>query len=172
MALLSRASPEEKKQIMARLRKLGEEMKPSAPATSSQSPPPVASSSASTIPAKRSAGPTPRTEEQERLERERLDKELELHHGDSGTGDGEEESTEELKAKLEKLQAEVRIVDIPSTHAYTDCFNRDRLRASAYPSRQSQHTAAQRIAHTVAVHGVRVADTIAVRCVADPHAGA
>ena len=120
MALLSSASPEEKKQIMARLRKLGEEMKPSAPATSSQSPPPVASSSASTIPAKRSAGPTPRTEEQERLERERLDKELELHHGDSGTGDGEEESTEELKAKLEKLQAEVRIVDISSTHAYTD----------------------------------------------------
>ena len=112
---------------------------------------------------------TPKLDESKK--KELLDKELELHNAVNGSGEGEE-STEELKAKLEKLQAEVRIVDISSTHANTDRFNRHRLRASAYPSRQSQHTAAQRIAHTVAVDGVRVADTIAVRCVADLHAGA
>ena len=101
MGKLSTASPEEKKAIMARLRKLGEEMKPSAATTSSQSPPPAASTSAPT-PSKRSVS-GPRTEEQERAERERLDKELEML-GES------EESTEALQAKLEKLKAEVRPV--------------------------------------------------------------
>lgn len=88
---------------MARLRKLNEEMKPSAtPTAASQTPPPAASSPA---PAKR-AGSTPQTDDHERKERERLDKELELHHATT-PGDAEEESTEELKAKLEKLKAEV-----------------------------------------------------------------
>ncbi|KAI0670098.1 hypothetical protein C8Q78DRAFT_167784 [Trametes maxima] len=117
MALLTSASPQEKKDIMARLRKLNEEMKPSAaPSTTSQSPPPAASSPA---PSKR-AGSTPRADDQERMERERLDKELELHHATTG-GEGEEESTEELKAKLEKLKAEAAslgITDVSEAPAY------------------------------------------------------
>ncbi|KAI0639206.1 hypothetical protein C8Q77DRAFT_46053 [Trametes polyzona] len=113
MALLSTASPQEKKDIMARLRKLNEEMKPSATptTTAAQSPPRAASSPA---PAKR-AGSTPRTEDQERMERERLDKELELHHATTTTAEGEEESTEELKAKLEKLKAEAASLGITET---------------------------------------------------------
>ncbi|KAI0724356.1 hypothetical protein C8T65DRAFT_563486 [Cerioporus squamosus] len=96
MGKLSTASPEEKKEIMARLRKLGEEMKPSATTTSSQSPPPAASTSA----------PARQNEEQERAERERLDKELEML-GES------DESTEALQAKLEKLKAEAASLGIP-----------------------------------------------------------
>ncbi|KAH9853210.1 hypothetical protein C2E23DRAFT_778151 [Lenzites betulinus] len=108
MGRLSAASPQEKKDIMARLRKLNEEMKPSAVAsTSSQSPPPAVPSS---TPAKRAVS-TPRTEDHERLERERLDKELELHSV-TPVGEGEEESTEELKAKLEKLKAEAASLGI------------------------------------------------------------
>ncbi|KAI0361838.1 hypothetical protein OH77DRAFT_466862 [Trametes cingulata] len=113
MALLSTASPQEKKDIMARLRKLNEEMKPSAtPTTTSQSPPPPPPARASPAPPKR-AGSTPRTEDQERMERERLDKELEIHH--ATTAEGEEESTEELKAKLEKLKAEAASLGITET---------------------------------------------------------
>ncbi|TBU35050.1 hypothetical protein BD311DRAFT_681408 [Dichomitus squalens] len=111
MSLLTTASPEEKKQIMARLRKLGEEMKPSptpAAASSSLSPP----AAPSFVPPKRAVSSTPRTEDQERAERERLDKELELQRAE---GDGEEESTEELKAKLEKLKAEAASLGIPVT---------------------------------------------------------
>ena len=105
MAKLPSASPTEKKEIMARLRKLNEEMKPSPASTASTShtSPPTASSS---VPTKRSAPSTPHTDDHERLERERLDKELDTPHVE--TGEGEEESTEELKAKLEKLKAEVR----------------------------------------------------------------
>ncbi|KAI0768482.1 hypothetical protein BD413DRAFT_605283 [Trametes elegans] len=119
MSRLSTATAQEKKDIMARLRKLNEEMKPSAaPSTTSQSPPPAASSPA---PPKR-AGSTPRMDQQERMERERLDKELELHHASTG-GEGEEESTEELKAKLEKLKAEAASLGITETSE-----------APAYPS--------------------------------------
>lgn len=107
MERLGSASAEEKKEIMARLRKLNEEMKPSAPAT------PAAASPASTAPqpssGKASRGSTPRTDEQEQKERERLDKELELHHVASAVEGEGEESTEQLKARLEKLKAEVRI---------------------------------------------------------------
>ncbi|KAH9944557.1 uncharacterized protein BXZ73DRAFT_97037 [Epithele typhae] len=48
-------------------------------------------------------------------ELERLDKELETHHSENGTpgAEGEEESTEELKAKLEKLKAEAASLGIP-----------------------------------------------------------
>ncbi|KZT74807.1 hypothetical protein DAEQUDRAFT_700859 [Daedalea quercina L-15889] len=97
MSQLTTASAEEKKTIMARLRKLGEEMKPSA--SNSQTPP-----TASTPPNKaRSA--TPSVEDKQRLERERLDKELELH-AVAVTEAGGEENTEELKATLAKLKAE------------------------------------------------------------------
>ncbi|KAH9950510.1 hypothetical protein B0H21DRAFT_723637 [Amylocystis lapponica] len=106
MSLLATASAQEKKDIMARLRKLGEEMKPSA--VKAQSPPPVSSSSpapAATT-TKPPRGITPRSEDKERLERERLDRELELHHA-VGAVEGEtEESTEDLKERLAKLKAE------------------------------------------------------------------
>ncbi|KAH9921931.1 uncharacterized protein BXZ73DRAFT_39181 [Epithele typhae] len=107
MAKLSSATAEEKKPIMARLRELNKEMKPSA--TSAQSPPPPASSS---TPRKAS---TPHVDERQRAELERLDKELETHHSENGTpgAEGEEESTEELKAKLEKLKAEAASLGIP-----------------------------------------------------------
>ncbi|OSD06024.1 hypothetical protein PYCCODRAFT_1070348 [Trametes coccinea BRFM310] len=106
MSLLSTASPQEKKDIMARLRKLNEEMKPSATPTGTSQLSPSATPSAA-----QRAGSTPRTEDQERMERERLDKELELHHV-STNAEGEEESTEELKAKLEKLKAEAASLGI------------------------------------------------------------
>ncbi|TFY59515.1 hypothetical protein EVJ58_g5728 [Rhodofomes roseus] len=98
MAQLSTASADEKKSIMARLRKLGEEMKPSA-----STPPPASTPSAPAIKKARSA--TPSVEDKLRLERERLDKELELHAVTATDGEGEE-NTEELKATLAKLKAE------------------------------------------------------------------
>lgn len=101
MAQLATASAEEKKTIMTRLRKLGEEMKP---ATASQTPP-TASAPAPAV--KKVRGTTPSVEDKQRLERERLDKELELHAVTATEGEGEE-STEELKATLAKLKAEVR----------------------------------------------------------------
>lgn len=101
MAQLSTASAEDKKNIMARLRKLGEEMKPSAPIP----PPANTPSPAPVITKARSA--TPNVEDKQRLERERLDKELELHAVTATEGEGEE-NTEELKAMLAKLKAEVR----------------------------------------------------------------
>jgi RNA-binding protein 26 len=104
MAKLESAdSPEEKKEILGRLRKLGEEMKGSTPTVST-----TASS-----PARKAASPgVGRSEDQERIERERLDKELELHAATTAL-DGEEESTEDLKAKLAKLKAEVSSSNAP-----------------------------------------------------------
>lgn len=104
MSKLSTASPEEKKGIMARLRKLNEEMKPpAATAIKTESPP------AASTPAKTSRDSTPRTDDQAQKERDRLDKELELLHAAS-TADGEaEDNTDELRARLAKLKAEVRI---------------------------------------------------------------
>lgn len=90
MEKLNTASADEKKDIFAQLRKLGQEMKANSPqATVSLSKKP---SSSITQP-----------EDREAKERERLDKELELH---SATVDGEE-TTEALQAKLAKLKAEV-----------------------------------------------------------------
>lgn len=86
MASLDKASPEEKKTIMARLRKLGDEMQLST--TTHGEPTPKVVNGTTDI---------------QKKERERLDKELDMH---SATGGGEE-STEDLKAKLEKLKAEV-----------------------------------------------------------------
>ncbi len=88
MEKLNTASADEKKDIFAQLRKLGQEIK----ATSSQ---------ATASPSKKSSSIQP--EDREAKERERLDKELELH---SAALDGEE-STEALQAKLAKLKAEV-----------------------------------------------------------------
>lgn len=94
MASLETVSADEKKHIMTRLRKLGEEMKPTSSPTSS---PLIALGN-------KNRG----TEDHERKERERLDKELELHHATAAV-EGEEESTEDLKAKLERLKAEVHL---------------------------------------------------------------
>ena len=104
MERLSSASPEDKKEIMVRLRKLNEEMKPSTPEVSSPAGQPSSG--------KGSRGSTPRTEEQVQKERERLDKELELHHVASAAEGEGEDSTEELRARLEKLKAEAASLGI------------------------------------------------------------
>ncbi|XP_006454808.1 hypothetical protein AGABI2DRAFT_198413 [Agaricus bisporus var. bisporus H97] len=91
MASLETATPEEKKDIMTRLRKLGEEMK----------------TSISTPTTPQIAAPL---NDQQQKERDKLDKELELHSTSTPESTPAEkpkqESTEELKAKLEKLKAE------------------------------------------------------------------
>ncbi|KAJ7169630.1 hypothetical protein C8R46DRAFT_204124 [Mycena filopes] len=96
MASLSTASPEEKKEIMSRLRKLGEEM------TAAPAP---------TTPA------VVKSEDPEKKERERLDKELELHS--VAVKVEEEESTEDLKAKLERLKAEAASLGLSETGVET-----------------------------------------------------
>lgn len=111
MTQLATASPQEKKDIMARLRKLGEEMKPAA--SSSRPPPPAASQPLAKTP----RGITPRPDDKERLERERLDKELELHHAVSAAEGEAEENTEELKAVLDKLKAEAASLGIDAPDA-------------------------------------------------------
>lgn len=87
MAALATASGEEKKSLMARLRKLGEEIQPSSALVASSH---SSSPAASQVP------------EHEQKERHRLDRELEIHHAASSG-----ESTEELQAKLAKLREEV-----------------------------------------------------------------
>lgn len=104
MASLETATPEEKKDIMARLRKLGEEMK------------------ASSTPAAPSPQKSSTVDEHAKKERERLDKELDLHSASttsaSEAGPAEkQETTEELKAKLERLKAEVRFLRNSATPA-------------------------------------------------------
>ncbi|KAF5337396.1 hypothetical protein D9611_003255 [Ephemerocybe angulata] len=89
MASLSTATPEEKKAIMAQLRKLSDEMK-------------VTSAAAAPPPAKKAPVYDP-----EEKERQRLDQELE-----NRGGEGEEETTDQLKAKLEKLKAEAASLGI------------------------------------------------------------
>ena len=91
MEKLNTANAEEKKEIFAQLRKLGQEIKASSTQTAF-------------TPSKKPGPSTPRPEDREAKERERLDKELELH---SAAVDGEE-TTEALQAKLAKLKAEVR----------------------------------------------------------------
>ncbi|KAJ6574850.1 hypothetical protein B0H19DRAFT_1126037 [Mycena capillaripes] len=95
MASLSTASPEEKKEIMGRLRKLGEEM------TAAPAP----------------ATPAAVKEDPEKKERERLDKELELHSATVKVD--EEESTEDLKAKLERLKVEAASLGLSDAGAET-----------------------------------------------------
>ena len=81
MSQLGTAEAEEKKEIMAKLRKLGEDMKVPAPA------------------------PAPPIEKHEDVEMEKADHEAIKKNG--GGGNGQEESTEELQAKLAKLKEEV-----------------------------------------------------------------
>lgn len=109
MDKLSTASPVEKKEILTRLRKLGEEMKPaSAPASAAIVP----STSAA---GKRPSITTTRSEDHEQKERARLDKELELHSA-ALASDGGEDTTESLKEKLAKLKAEAASLGIdPAT---------------------------------------------------------
>lgn len=100
MAKLATASPEEKKEIMARLRKLDEPssttVKEATPSSSHQPDPPNAA------------------EDKERRAKELLDMELELHatktspeDSPSSSKQAEAESTADLQEKLAKLQAEV-----------------------------------------------------------------
>ncbi|KAI0296585.1 hypothetical protein BC826DRAFT_1003763 [Russula brevipes] len=96
MDKLNTASAEEKKDIFAQLRKLGQEMK----ATSS--------SQTAFSPSKKPSSSIPQTDDREAKERERLDKELEMH---SVSLDGEE-TTEALQAKLAKLKAEAASLGI------------------------------------------------------------
>ncbi|KAF9243788.1 hypothetical protein BU15DRAFT_42746 [Melanogaster broomeanus] len=109
MASLATTSGEEKKNIMARLRKLGEEMKPSPTPTPTPAHVPLPSPST----AQRPASSESQLNEHERQKRERLDKELELHATTGG------ESTEELQAKLAKLKEEAASLGITDgDHAY------------------------------------------------------
>jgi len=101
MASLTTASGAEKKTIMARLRKLGEEMKPSSSPVSIPGEAPSHSTSTTQRPASSTEHPN-----QLDKERERLDKELDLH---AVTGD---ESTAELQAKLAKLKEEAASLGI------------------------------------------------------------
>ncbi|KAI0082217.1 hypothetical protein K474DRAFT_1634213 [Panus rudis PR-1116 ss-1] len=123
MAKLSTANPEEKKNIMARLRKLNEEMKApsstiplSATPATSQSP---VQPSPSPAPANKSRSTTPHLDNKEK-QKELLDKELELHSATVHNGQNEpEESTEELQARLAKLKEEAAslgLSDIAATH--------------------------------------------------------
>ncbi|KAI0271515.1 hypothetical protein BC834DRAFT_859977 [Gloeopeniophorella convolvens] len=98
MGKLNTASAEEKKEIFAQLRKLGQEMK-------------VNSSQTVFTPAKKSAPSTSRPEDIEAKERERLDKELDLH---SAVTDGEE-TTEALQEKLARLKAEAASLGIEAS---------------------------------------------------------
>ncbi|ESK98423.1 ccch zinc finger and rrm domain-containing protein [Moniliophthora roreri MCA 2997] len=99
MDLLGKASAEEKKEIMGRLRTLDEEMK-------------SISNSISAVNKTQSPSLTAAPKDKEQQERDRLDKELDLHSAVNGE-DGKE-STEELQAKLEKLKAEAASLGIPA----------------------------------------------------------
>jgi len=97
MTQLTSASTDEKKEIMARLRKLGEEMKPSTLSAPSPSP---------ALASQRRTSLNPQLDEHERKEKERLDKELE-YHSTANQAESGPETTEDLKAKLARLKAEV-----------------------------------------------------------------
>lgn len=103
MARLAGASAEEKKELFAQLRKLGEEIK----AATAGAPVPTVSAKPSPSPAPSkpatSASPAPGNDEKTKMEQ--LDKELDLHAAGGGEGG---DATEALKAQLAKLKAEVR----------------------------------------------------------------
>ena len=100
MASLETASADQKKDIMAKLRKLGEEMK-SLTAAASSTPETTVGGSGLLATAGKKSGFDKMTEH-ERKERERLDKELDMNQQQH------ENKTEDLKEKLERLKAEVR----------------------------------------------------------------
>lgn len=92
MSQLGAATAEEKKEIMTKLRKLGEDMKAPTPA------PPV--------------------QKQEDVEMEKADQETVKQDG--GEGQGQEESTEELQAKLAKLKEEVNVFLLRQSSVFSD----------------------------------------------------
>lgn len=119
MGSLSTASADEKKDIMARLRKLGEEMK-------SQSSTPAPSTSTADTHA-----------DGQDTAMAQLDKELDVHATTEG-----QETTEELKATLEKLKAEAASLGIsegeashPSQPAYRGYRGRGRASYRGYQPR-------------------------------------
>ncbi|KAF8807181.1 hypothetical protein BYT27DRAFT_7137640 [Phlegmacium glaucopus] len=99
MASLETASADQKKDIMAKLRKLGEEMTNLTVAASS-TPETTSGTGGGTVPPNsgKKSGFDKMTEH-ERKEKERLDQELDMNHQ-------HEDKTEDLKAKLERLKAE------------------------------------------------------------------
>ncbi|KAH9487162.1 RNA-binding protein 27 [Psilocybe cubensis] len=114
IASYSTAPADEKKGIMARLRKIDEEMKALKESISSSLPPAASTSASSSSTAAASAKKSVNTTaDRERLERERLDKELDMPNG-TGTSEGGGETTEDLKAKLEKLKAEAASLGLDS----------------------------------------------------------
>jgi RNA-binding protein 26 len=99
MASLETASADQKKDIMSKLRKLGEEMKSLAAASST---PETTVGAGGLLPTPGKKSGFDKMTEHERKERERLDKELDMNQQQH------ENKTEDLKAKLERLKAEVR----------------------------------------------------------------
>ena len=97
MTSLETASADQKKDIMAKLRKLGEEMTNLAAAASSAPETTVG------LPTVGRKSGFDKITEHDRKERERLDKELDMNHHQQ-----HEDKTDDLKAKLERLKAEVR----------------------------------------------------------------
>ena len=100
MASLETASADQKKDIMAKLRKLGKEMKSLTATASSTAETTVGADGLLSTAGKKSG--FDKLTEHERKERERLDKELDMNQLQH------ENKTEDLKAKLERLKAEVR----------------------------------------------------------------
>ena len=111
MDQLSSTTGDEKKEIMARIRKLGEEMNP--PPSATLAPPALPTQKRSSL-----------LEDREQKERERLDKELDGHtHGTAGEEAGEE-TTEDLKAKLARLKAEAASLGLPEEMSEPSAFQR------------------------------------------------
>jgi RNA-binding protein 26 len=107
MAKLSTSNSVERKEIMSRLRNLGEEM---------TSPTATVLTTDSTA-----SAPAASTDDSQQQQRERLDRELEIHNATSAAPGEAGNSTEDLKAKLEKLKAEVTL-DI-----YSSLWGKDQL---------------------------------------------
>ncbi|KAJ3842957.1 hypothetical protein F5878DRAFT_340864 [Lentinula raphanica] len=85
-SLATASSPEEKKKVMDRFKQLNEEMQ---------------------------ASPSPAKDDKQEKERERLDRELDQHStAANGSAEGDSETTEQLKAKLERLKAEAASLGI------------------------------------------------------------
>jgi len=112
MSQLGTATAEEKKEIMAKLRKLGEDMKAPTPA------PPV--------------------QKQEDVEMEKADQGAVKQDG--GEGDGQEESTEALQAKLAKLKEEVIALSLRQSLVFVDGVGSCRQQVSV-SQRRTNHTA-------------------------------
>jgi RNA-binding protein 26 len=112
MASLSSASSEEKKLIMGKLRKLREEMESGASFTKESS-----------LDSNNRSESKPRPGAHEQSMRERLDKELELHSATATVEANQGDSTEDLKATLAELKAEVHNSPRALVSDFADNFN-------------------------------------------------